>query len=139
MTLPAVRHLATSEMDRSSFWYSVTSQGGAMSTSLSFPSSSTSFSRSPRRFAATTTYSAAMSIKHAVHSRTTIATRATLARRPDLPPTSPLHSLPEKHSAGFPASTLSGSFAKKGVSGTRPENLLFEILSTTRFCRPARY
>ena len=113
------------------------SQGGAMSALLSLPSNSTSFWRSPRRFAATTMYNIAISSTYIVQSRTTIATRTTLARCSDFP--LPLHSLPEKHSSGFPASTLSGRFTKNSMSGTRPVNLLYEMFSTTRFCRPARY
>ncbi|KAG4925007.1 hypothetical protein JHK87_050547 [Glycine soja] len=108
-----------------------------MSALLSLPSNSTSFWRSPRRFAATTMYNIAISSTDIVQSRTTIATRTTLARCSDFP--LPLHSLPEKHSSGFPASTLSGSFTKNSMSGTRPMNLLYEMFSTTRFCRPARY
>ena len=113
------------------------SQGGAMSALLSFPSTSTSFWRSPRSFVATTIYSVAISSMNTMQSRTTIATRATLAYRSDFP--LPPHLLPKKHSSGFPASTLSGSFTKNGMSGTRPVNLLYEMFSTTRFCRPARY
>ncbi|KAG4921907.1 hypothetical protein JHK82_050866 [Glycine max] len=108
-----------------------------MSALLSLPSNSTSFWRSPRRFAATTMYNIAISSTNIVQSRTTIATRTTLARCSDFP--LPLHSLPEKHNSGFPASTLSGSFTKNSMSGTRPVNLLYEMFSTTRFCRPARY
>ncbi|KAH1199019.1 Cytosolic endo-beta-N-acetylglucosaminidase 2 [Glycine max] len=108
-----------------------------MSALLSLPSNSTSFWRSPRRFAATTMYNIAISSTYIVQSRTTIATRTTLARCSDFP--LPLHSLPEKHSSGFPASTLSGRFTKNSMSGTRPVNLLYEMFSTTRFCRPARY
>ncbi|KAH1194324.1 Cytosolic endo-beta-N-acetylglucosaminidase 2 [Glycine max] len=108
-----------------------------MSALLSFPSTSTSFWRSPRSFVATTIYSVAISSMNTMQSRTTIATRATLTCRSDFP--LPPHSLPKKHSSGFPASTLSGSFTKNGMSGTRPVNLLYEMFSTTRFCRPARY
>ncbi|KHN14001.1 Cytosolic endo-beta-N-acetylglucosaminidase [Glycine soja] len=110
-----------------------------MSALLSLPSNSTSLWRSPppRRFDATTMYNIAISSTDIVQSRTTIATRTTLAHCSDFP--LPLHSLPEKHSSGFPASTLSGRFTKNSMSGTRPVNLLYEMFSTTRFCRPARY
>ncbi|KAL5154009.1 hypothetical protein HKD37_19G053467 [Glycine soja] len=108
-----------------------------MSALLSFPSTSTSFWRSPRHFAATTMYSAAINSTNTVQSRTTIATHITRARRSDFP--LPPHSLPEKHNSGFLASTLSDSFTKNGMSRTHSVNLLYEMFSTTRFCRPARY
>ncbi|KAL5154513.1 Cytosolic endo-beta-N-acetylglucosaminidase 2 [Glycine soja] len=95
-----------------------------MSALLSFPSTSTSFWRSPRSFVATTIYSVAISSMNTMQSRTTIATRATLTCRSDFP--LPPHSLPKKHSSGFPASTLSGSFTKNGMSGTRPHHEILQ-------------
>ncbi|KAL0535383.1 hypothetical protein IC582_029712 [Cucumis melo] len=69
----------------------------------------------------------------AMHSSSTTATRDADSCAEFLVPFSSVHWVP-KPRFGLPDRTLGGSFWKKGVTGTRPEKLLSEMLSTTRFC-----